>query len=270
MASQHSVSTERTFPPITEDLLRQSERIGPDAANIYRIDRTTVVKIGEHVRMAEAAAMRLVREKTSVPVPQVFKAYMEAESNRGCIIMEYIEDAQHLDEAWESCDDTQKKSLLAQLSKHFQEMRRVSSRVIGSVDGTYCEDQFFSDDPTAYGPFNSVDDFHQGLKDALRKRAPTSWTEMVCRFIDLLPSQTEIALTHGDLAPRNILVRDARIVAILDWEMAGFYPAYWEYVKTYCWPEWDSTWVQDGIIDEILQPYTTELASLLHAREIIW
>jgi thiamine kinase-like enzyme len=31
-----------------------------------------------------------------------------------------------------------------------------------------------------------------------------------------------VVFTHGDLAARNILVRDGHIVAILDWEFAGW------------------------------------------------
>lgn len=39
-----------------------------------------------------------------------------------------------------------------------------------------------------------------------------------------------IVFTYGDLAARNILVRDGRIVAIVDWEYAGWYPEYWGYM----------------------------------------
>ena len=38
-------------------------------------------------------------------------------------------------------------------------------------------------------------------------------------------------LTHGDLAPHNIMVDNkvsGDILDILDWEMFGWYPAYWE------------------------------------------
>ncbi|KAJ7064126.1 hypothetical protein C8F01DRAFT_1250378 [Mycena amicta] len=38
---------------------------------------------------------------------------------------------------------------------------------------------------------------------------------------------------HGDLAPRNIIVRNAKIVAILDWELGGWYPEYWEYTTAW-------------------------------------
>ncbi|KAH8179737.1 sulfate permease family protein [Sarocladium implicatum] len=46
---------------------------------------------------------------------------------------------------------------------------------------------------------------------------------------DHLPRSSESVFTHGDLAPRNIMVDSAgRINGILDWELAGWYPDYWE------------------------------------------
>lgn len=41
---------------------------------------------------------------------------------------------------------------------------------------------------------------------------------------------TRPVLTHGDLAPHNIMVDRAsgKILAILDWEMFGWYPAFWD------------------------------------------
>ena len=40
-----------------------------------------------------------------------------------------------------------------------------------------------------------------------------------------------IVFTHGDIAPRNIIVRGDTVVALLDWEQAGWYPEHWEMVK---------------------------------------
>jgi len=41
---------------------------------------------------------------------------------------------------------------------------------------------------------------------------------------------TRPVLTHGDLVPHNIMVDEASgdILAILDWEMFGWYPAFWD------------------------------------------
>ena len=42
----------------------------------------------------------------------------------------------------------------------------------------------------------------------------------------------KIVFTHGDLAPRNIMIsKDFVITGIIDWEYGGWYPEYWEYVK---------------------------------------
>lgn len=35
--------------------------------------------------------------------------------------------------------------------------------------------------------------------------------------------------TQGDISAHNIIVRDGRIVALLNWEFARWYPEYWEY-----------------------------------------
>lgn len=56
------------------------------------------------------------------------------------------------------------------------------------------------------------------------------------------PARTghRIFFTHADLNPRNILFDEAvqqdgtlgcRVTGIVDWEMAGYYPEYWEYTK---------------------------------------
>jgi len=256
---------------ITRELLAQCERLGsdPSSSHIYRFDEKTVIKFGDGVRMAEAAAMRLVREKTSIPVPEVYDAYIQDESSQGCIVMEYVE-GKPLDNVWSSLDETQKDEIITQLKRYLDELRNITGSFIGSVDRTYCEDQFFGDDPISYGPFDSEATFRQGLIRALRERGQNSWTEMVVRFISSMPQHHRIVLTHNDLAPRNILVCEAKVVAIVDWELSGFFPEYWEYIKAYFWPDWQSAWVKDGILDRILDAYTLELGYLLHARDIIW
>ena len=48
----------------------------------------------------------------------------------------------------------------------------------------------------------------------------------------MLPRSARSVFTHADIAPHNILVDDkGQITGILDWELAGWYPEYWEYAN---------------------------------------
>lgn len=92
---------------------------------------------------------------------------------------------------------------------------------------------------------------------------------MVAEFIRALPSHDTV-LTHSDLTPRNIIVQGGKVVAILDWELSGFYPAYWEYVKACYRPDWSSVWTKERVVERIMKQYTLEHAALLHTRDVIW
>lgn len=51
-----------------------------------------------------------------------------------------------------------------------------------------------------------------------------------------------IYFTHGDLAPRNIMIKDGPISGVIDWGDAGRYPEHWEMVKAMWCPELGSSW----------------------------
>lgn len=255
--------------PINKELISKAERLSQgQVCQVYRVDKTTVVKTSDGVRMAEAAAMNFVREKTRVPVPKVLDAYVDADSGHVCIVMEYI-DGRPLDEEWDSYDKTQKRGVESQLKKYLEEIRQIPGTFVGSLDGSRCQDQLFDNDPTLSGPFESEAAFQKGLISAMKERGSRPWTDVVIRFIEAMPPH-KIVFTHNDIAPRNILVRDAKVVGIVDWEFSGFYPEYWEYVKAFCWPDWESSWIREGVVDKILEPYLLELAYVMHARDIIW
>lgn len=64
-----------------------------------------------------------------------------------------------------------------------------------------------------------------------------------------------IRFTHADIAPRNIMVENGRITGIIDWEEAGWYPEYWEYIKAMyaVGGDWAIKWPL--YIDKYLKPY---------------
>lgn len=72
-----------------------------------------------------------------------------------------------------------------------------------------------------YGPFATEQEFH----DFILTRRPPAPDEVQLAGHD-------IVMTHGDLSLRNVIVDDnGRLAGVVDWEHAGWYPAYWEYTS---------------------------------------
>ncbi|ENH72131.1 hypothetical protein FOC1_g10006503 [Fusarium oxysporum f. sp. cubense race 1] len=78
------------------------------------------------------------------------------------------------------------------------------------------------------GPFTSLESFQEWLVRPPKRIEEQSlhWAQMTKQ----LGADYPIVFTHGDISSRNIMIRDGRIVAILGWEWAGWYPVYWDYV----------------------------------------
>ncbi|KAF5675301.1 phosphotransferase family [Fusarium denticulatum] len=100
------------------------------------------------------------------------------------------------------------------------------------------------------GPFSPAAKFHNCMSDMFKWLAtaddpdldPTSITNPDRK---MLPDDCDIQFTHADLNPVNIMVsKDSpcHVLAILDWEQSGWYPAYWEFCKAELTIEPHSEW----------------------------
>jgi thiamine kinase-like enzyme len=79
-------------------------------------------------------------------------------------------------------------------------------------------------------------------------------------YRDLLPDNGVITLTHADLHRGNIIVSSTvppRVVAIIDWGQAGWYPDYWEYCKASYTSIYHGRW-RNKWIPRFLFPRTQE------------
>ncbi|TFK88538.1 hypothetical protein K466DRAFT_613316 [Polyporus arcularius HHB13444] len=101
-------------------------------------------------------------------------------------------------------------------------------RTPASPDSLVTSDQFHDAPPSR--PFHSVDEFHAYFLDRLRPLWEAKDTYDLLEQVRSKGEESEPVLTHGDLAPRNILVKDGRIVTVVDWETFGWYPDFWEYM----------------------------------------
>lgn len=270
MASQPLPSTDGSPPyyvsgqPIPRSFIRKSNRLDPSfAAQVYRLNASTIAKTGDGVNMSEAATLRYVRQHTSIPVPEVFESYIHPETGHPCIIMEYIE-GKTLDEEWSTYSGEEEKKVIGQLKGYIGQLRSIDAQKIGTVDGGRVQDQFFDDDdePRMVGPFDDVDASHEGLMMVLELKGKESKKKIMEQFSSEVSKRKgyKIMLTHNDIVARNVMVKGDNVCAIVDWELAGFFPEYWEYCSAVSRADPGSHFEREVGFDAVLESYPEELA----------
>ena len=175
------------------------------------------------MRTGEFEALKHARS-LGVPVPTALEYLPE----RQTIYMEYVE-GDCLESVWPSMTEDEKKTVAQQLGQSLSLMRstRQTEVLIGAIRGLARDCRRYGD--YTGGPFTDIQSFNtfvldfytqcpQPIRDALHAKMRTDHS---------------ICFTHADLSPRNIIVKDGKIQAILDWEFSGWYPEYWEYVKIF-------------------------------------
>lgn len=167
----------------------------------------------------EAEVLRFVKANTTIPVPEVFSSDWDR------ITMEYIE-GQTLKEAWPTLTPNQRTGILDQLRDYIAQLRAMPGTYLGRFDGQGVIIPCIIE--RSGGPFRTIGELHDWLVHPKEYYGVQSmfWHQITTR----LRNECPIVFTHTDLAARNIMVHDGRIVAILDWESSGWYPDYWEYV----------------------------------------
>jgi aminoglycoside phosphotransferase len=222
-----------------------------------RIGPNTFLKVGRHVDIAEAHAMRYVAQNTSIPIPRVQAAWCSEECT--FIVMDYVR-GYELEYAWHDMSPKTKRRVIDQLKDYMRQLRAlrppVEGRVASFLNGPLRDCSRIG--LQRFGPFQSHDDFHRFIRVELQFDVMERLDH--CQNIVTSHRQKyDTKFTHGDFAPRNILVKkDGTITAIVDWDSAGWYPEYWEYTKANFTPNATDDWISS--IGEITGTYDVQLA----------
>lgn len=143
---------------------RLFKRIGPCAP----ISRNYIVKHGPFFHLTEAATLRLVVSKTSIPVPRVHCAFVH--DNMARIVMERI-DRESIGHAWKSLTVAQLKKIFSQLLKMFTELRAIQLTAgtgVESYGRGSLADSRIPHARSRFGPFKSIQEFHVWLREDFR------------------------------------------------------------------------------------------------------
>ncbi|KAJ1655379.1 hypothetical protein IWQ61_004868, partial [Dispira simplex] len=161
----------------------------------------------------EPLNMLFVRYHTTVPVPGILAIGPDY------FIMEEIQGTQLV---WDdTCD---KAKVLAKLRDYLAQIHSLKATEVGNHEGLcrICRRPNFEE------KCETVQDFHKRSVSTI-PRTPQPLKE---HFEISLGSSYDIIFSHGDLSLQNLLVdSESNIVVITNWEYAGFYPEYWDYVR---------------------------------------
>lgn len=225
------------------------------------------------MRRNEAAALTLVNDAAvGIPAPKLHQATFSVRNGveHGSMRMDRVEGCQ-LDNIWDGLDDSTKARICEDIWGIVDEIRRIPKPAEFShlyqcaADGSPSTDVLIQD--LCSPPRPILDD------DALRARIYERYLHYAGSLYEgtlpsMLPRSEMSVFTHGDLTPRNIIVDpdSGRINGVIDWEDAGWFPDYWEYVNMMR-PSNDWDWMR--WMDRT-KPTEWDISGITKARKVLF
>ena len=198
---------------------------------IVKISNNVVVKCGPSIDICELQTLDYLSPfRPKIPTPESFGAL--SIGTWTYLFMSYIEGTP-LDKVWPKLSSELKVSVQSQLEQILCHLRKVPipSKYLGSGSPPRCKDlrRLLR---IAESKINNEVDFNSFLMRTDRKFNPVYFRLATAN----LSTSHQVVMTHSDLHPRNILVqldslRKVEVKGLVDWELSGAYPEYWEYVK---------------------------------------
>lgn len=224
---------------------------------IASVQDQVVVKYGSLVRQVEADTMQFVSLHTSVPIPKVHGTFTN-EDGVTFIVMEFVR-GETMEAAWTTLSKDEKQKLAVQLGSYLDDMRKLEGEYIGALGRLPCKVVSLQGPWT--GPFNTEKELNETLLRDFEREVPGYFGSMLKK---LLKDGHQVVFSHSDLSMRNIMVRDEQIIAVLDWESAGFFPEYWDYAHSFLGVRWNDDALSDYalFLQECLQPYPLQAATI--------
>jgi len=215
-------------------------------------------------------AQNLARDHV-IRVPEIRRTVTKEDTSY--IIMDRVHGVT-LEKCWSELGWIATIRLAFELRKFVRRMREVTSSTAGGLVTGQCNSFWLED---YYGlPLHAtpsaVQSFITFWLQYPQKASFFPNREMHLKNITLTPSlPTHFVFVHQDLAPRNIIIDKHRQMWLIDWNNAGFYPQYFEYVgmqNFHCesWNTmdrlrwWIFSWISVGV-------YSRELQALDKVRE---
>ncbi|CAL1697188.1 unnamed protein product [Somion occarium] len=127
-------------------------------------------------------------------------------------------------------------------------------RAVCSFDGSPCICFRVQQDGDAFGPYPDISSFQQGLYTSIAYEHHPRLQEIGKKSY---AKRHRISFAHGDIHLNNILVHHGKLSGLVDFECAGWYPEYWDFVVAYYMGQGVEKWKET--LKKIFPQYSEEL-----------
>ncbi|EER23119.1 hypothetical protein CPC735_044890 [Coccidioides posadasii C735 delta SOWgp] len=206
---------------------------------VIQLDEHIVVKLGHNLLLTGAEVMAHIHKHTNsdIPVPKPLGAISIGKTTY--MFMTRVEGSP-LDKLWPTLSNEEKLSIRDQLDVILAKLRKLPlpSQYLGIGNPPFCIDcrMWLR---TSNTHIENETQFNQFLLSGNHTPVTAPYVEFVR---PMLRADHRIVMTHGDLHPRNIMVVREQdpsqstfsitVTGIIDWELGGAYPEYWEFIKS--------------------------------------
>jgi hypothetical protein len=238
------------------------QEIDVDAGRRVVIVGPYLVKYGKYASPLEGLNLLFLEQTLpDIPAPKLYAMWREG--NEVFLVMEFFE-GETLDKLWKTLGDRDKDTTVKMLRDIFKSLHSLpTSGFFGSITKGPIPYHLFWDpdkDPTVIRPFDTASDMIRGLAkrsgiNSILNDAKPSLAEFFERNLAPALEDHYPVFCHSDVQRKNIIVQnissattggaDDLRLALVDWEVAGWYPSYWEYTMafiSFIWDENDDDW----------------------------
>lgn len=233
--------------PSVEEVLASKDFIGGvrRGAAVVRVGKHFMAKYGSRVRAVEGENAIFVHRMSrgAVKVPQVYAITKYGPDKATMLIMEYVR-GETLERCMSRMSQRELSSMTSQLRSQVRAMRRIACPIkdyYGPIgrrarsdlrhEGRYVQNT------SGHSQKFSSREMGRVLERFVKEEFEDRWRcgpragELRRRLMEYAarPGHGEPIFTHSDLLGRNIIVKPDGSPVIIDWELAGFFPAYFEY-----------------------------------------
>jgi len=239
--------------------------LGAPPCRVRQLSPNLVAKGVQSKALPDALAAQCLARELGIRVPEIRRTITK--NNRSYIIMDRVS-GEPLETCWSRLGWIATIRLALQLRKFVRRMREVSSSTAGGLE-TGASTSLWLEDYYGLPLHASPSDIQSYITFWLQypQKRPQLYPdpELHRETTAIIPAiPTRFVFVHQDLAPRNILIDEHRRLWLIDWDSAGFYPLYFEYVamQNFAYGSWNTmdrlrwwifSWISVGVYSRKLQ-----------------